>query len=464
MKKNKTLLFFFLFSVFAFSQVENNTLNVEEYLAIVKKYHPIVKQTNINIQKSEADITLARGGFNPVLNYYLGDKKLNNINYYNYNNPSIKIPTWFGLDISAGIENFSGNRLDESTTVGQVNFIGAKMPLLQNLIIDKRRALLKEAIFFKDLVKTEQKIFVNNILFDAATQYWKWVNAYEAYLILEKNLVISEKRFSLIKKTYLNGERPAIDTLEAKAQFQNIELLRNDFYLKFKNEGLELSNYLWKENNEPYVVKPEIIPFNGWDKPFKSTLLNLNELLTTAKNNHPELEIYNQKLKILEINRKLKFQELLPKLDVEYYHFNKNLNLESNGLFFQNNYQYGLKFEFPLFLSEGRGAYKNSKLKIEENQILQAEKQLAIEVKIKTYFNELELLNKQILLQEDILNSFQKLLKGEETLFMNGESSLFLINTRENKLIETKQKFVDLKIKLLKVFYSLQWSAGTLGL
>ncbi|MFA9290052.1 MAG: TolC family protein [Solirubrobacteraceae bacterium] len=464
MKKNKTLFLFFLFSVFAFSQVENNTLNVEEYLAIVKKYHPIVKQTNINIQKSEADITLARGGFNPVLNYYLGDKKLNNINYYNYNNPSIKIPTWFGLDISAGIENFSGNRLDESTTVGQVNFIGAKMPLLQNLIIDKRRALLKEAIFFKDLVKTEQKIFVNNILFDAATQYWKWVNAYEAYLILEKNLVISEKRFSLIKKTYLNGERPAIDTLEAKAQFQNIELLRNDFYLKFKNEGLELSNYLWKENNEPYVVKPEIIPFNGWDKPFKSTLLNLNELLTTAKNNHPELEIYNQKLKILEINRKLKFQELLPKLDVEYYHFNKNLNLESNGLFFQNNYQYGLKFEFPLFLSEGRGAYKNSKLKIEENQILQAEKQLAIEVKIKTYFNELELLNKQILLQEDILNSFQKLLKGEETLFMNGESSLFLINTRENKLIETKQKFVDLKIKLLKVFYSLQWSAGTLGL
>jgi outer membrane protein TolC len=61
-----------------------------------------------------------------------------------------------------------------------------------------------------------------------------------------------------------------------------------------------------------------------------------------------------------------------------------------------------------------------------------------------------------------MLTNFEKLLKAEETLFRNGESSLFLINTRENKVLETERKLIELKAKYYKTIYALQWSTGLL--
>jgi hypothetical protein len=54
------------------------------------------------------------------------------------------------------------------------------------------------------------------------------------------------------------------------------------------------------------------------------------------------------------------------------------------------------------------------------------------------------------------------MLKAEETLFENGESSLFLINSRENKVLEAEKKLIDLKTKCIKTIYALQWSSGLL--
>jgi outer membrane protein TolC len=61
-----------------------------------------------------------------------------------------------------------------------------------------------------------------------------------------------------------------------------------------------------------------------------------------------------------------------------------------------------------------------------------------------------------------MLTNFEKLLKAEETLFRNGESSLFLINSRENKVLETERKLIELKAKYYKTIYALQWSTGLL--
>ncbi|SKB43054.1 hypothetical protein [Dyadobacter psychrophilus] len=43
--------------------------------------------------------------------------------------------------------------------------------------------------------------------------------------------------------------------------------------------------------------------------------------------------------------------------------------------------------------------------------------------------------------------NYQQLVKAEKMRFSNGESSLFLINSRENKALEARQKLIDLKAK-----------------
>jgi outer membrane protein TolC len=443
----------------------DSVLSEEQYLQIVRQFHPVIKLANINIDKSKANQQFAKGAFDPMISNELAGKRFANIDYYNYVNPNVSIPTWYGVDFSAGYENLAGTKYDPTATLGGSSYIGFTVPLLKNLLIDKRRATVQKAKLYNTMANTDKQIVVNDLLQDAVHAYWDWINAYETYKILDNNYNTSKNRFEFIKKSYTFGERPAIDTVESLTQLQSFEILKNESWMYFQNKGLELSNYLWKENNLPYQLPQFIVPNKGWESNIgmKIKPLMLEDLITTALANHPELSIYKSKMSVLGIEKKLAYQDLLPKLDFKYNHLGKNLNaINPSGLLFQNNYQSGLKFEMPLFFNQGRANYKIAKLNIQENQTLLEQKRLNIEVKVKKIFNEYNTYLQQVALQEKLLNNFERMLKAEETLFANGESSMFLINSRELKVLETARKVIDLKTKLYKSYYSLQWGTGIL--
>ena len=49
-----------------------------------------------------------------------------------------------------------------------------------------------------------------------------------------------------------------------------------------------------------------------------------------------------------------------------------------------------------------------------------------------------------------IVEDYSKMLSAEERKFFLGESSLFLVNTRESKLIEAKLKAIDIENSFFK--------------
>jgi outer membrane protein TolC len=116
----------------------------------------------------------------------------------------------------------------------------------------------------------------------------------------------------------------------------------------------------------------------------------------------------------------------------------------------------------PLRLSKGRADYQLAKLKIQEESLNLAQKRQQIQVKVSSYFNEVEALRKQINTQQKAVLNYQALVKAEETRFEQGESSLFLINSRETKAMEAAEKLTELKAYLFKAIYALQASAGVL--
>ena len=68
-----TFLSFLFYTTNCFSQnklEDSQVLSPEDFVAIVKTFHPVIKQADINIEKAQADITIARGGFDPSLYYY----------------------------------------------------------------------------------------------------------------------------------------------------------------------------------------------------------------------------------------------------------------------------------------------------------------------------------------------------------------------------------------------------------
>jgi outer membrane protein TolC len=443
------------------------TLNAEQVLTLVRQFHPVVRQTSIEIEKSKADITVARGAFDPILSNYVAKKTFNGTNYYNDFSPEIKIPTWYGVELFGGLENLSGSRIDPSSTVGKTSYLGISIPLAKNLVIDKRRAFLQQAKIFNTMAEVEQRAVINDLLMSAVESYWNWVKAYQTFVVVRNNVEVNQKRVEFVKKSFINGERAAIDTVEAVAQLQSFQYQQNQNWVEFQNAGLQLSAYLWKSNNEPYILPETVIPQDGWEN--ETNILNFNlilpELLTLAENNHPDLRLYDFKLDVLGIDKKLKFQELLPKIDFRYNQLSKGYNLletASAGPLFQNNFQYGLKMEVPLRLSQGRGEYKKAKLKIEETTLDQNQKKLQIALKVKSYYNEFLNLKAQIALQSNNYSNYQALVRAEESKLLNGESSLFLVNSRENKALDALEKLVELKTKYYKTIYSLQWSAGLL--
>ena len=449
------------------AQDTSRSLNAEQVLYLVKKFHPIVRQTQINIEQSNADILIARSAFDPVLTHQMNAKTFDGTNYYNQITPEIKIPTWYGIEVAAGLEDLSGNRLDPSHTIGQTNYIGISIPLVKNLLIDKRRAALQQSKLLSGMATIEQRAVINDLCIQALEAYWNWVNAFQNYEVVKNNVTISSQRFIFVRNAYRHGERPAIDTIEALTQLQGFQYQQNQQWLAFQNAGLNLSAFLWKENNVPYELPIDIKPATGWESEVKISQFNLelNSLLDIAQKMHPYLAMYDIKLDLLDIDKQLKFQDLLPKVDLKYNQLGKGFDLSQtlgNGPLFENNYQYGLKVEIPLRLSQGRGDYKKAKLKIEATELDLSQKQWMISLKVKTYYNELNTLKNQIALQSSNYSNCLALVKAEEKRFENGESSLFVINTRENKALEVLEKLIDLKTKYYKTIYALQWSAGLL--
>jgi outer membrane protein TolC len=450
-----------------YTQDSIKTLNAEQLLQLVKLYHPVAKQASINIEKSKADIQIARGAFDPIISNYIARKTFDGTNYYTYTAPAIVAPTWYGIEIYSGLEDLGGARLDPNQTSGKTSYFGVSIPLAKNLVLDKRRAFLQQAKIYNTMAIVEQQAILNDLLMDAINNYWLWVKAFQKYVITKNSVIVNEKRLEFVKKMFQYGERPAIDTVETLAQLQSFQFMQSQYWLEFQNAGLQLSAYLWKNNDEPYTLPETIIPQDGWENETNISKFNiaLQDLLQVAESNHPDLRLYNYKLDILTIDKKLKYQDLLPKLDFQYNQLGKGYNLlktTTTGPFFENNFQYGLKFEMPLLLRKGRGEYTKAKLKIQETKLDQNQKQVQILLKVKTYYNEFVTLKNQITLQSSNLNNYNRLVRAEEIRFENGESSLFLINVRETKALEALEKLIELKTKYYKTIYTLQWSAGLL--
>jgi outer membrane protein TolC len=155
---------------------------------------------------------------------------------------------------------------------------------------------------------------------------------------------------------------------------------------------------------------------------------------------------------------------LLPKLDLKYNQLGKNYNVAATAVktLFDNNYRFGIQFSMPLRLSQGRGAYKLAKLKVTETIWQQRQKEIDISNKVNSYYNEMVNYKNQVEVLKRNYENYLRLQKGEEMRFLNGESSLFLVNSRENKSLETWIKLTEQTIKLNKTRWGLEWMAGRL--
>lgn len=448
-------------------QKDNVFLSLEELTALVKQFHPIAREANIQIQQAKADLLGARGAFDPVFAYKNGAKSFDGTRYYSYQQPTLQIPTWFGITLQAGAEELNGSRINNSESTGRSSYWGLQIPLGRDLITDKRRTDLQKAKIARESSYAEKNRMLNDLLLDAHTAYWKWAKEASILDIANESLQLAKKRLQLVKQTVLLGERPAIDTVEALAQVQQFELNLESALLALQNTQWELSQFLWSQDQTPYLLPENCLPARGqFDTQLttaKST--SIDSLLQYASNRHPELILYNYKLNSLDIQKRYQVQQLLPKAHFQYNFLDKGFQWKMpQSALFQNNYQYGVSIQMPLRLSKERADIQKTKYEIQITALEQSLKKQKIENTIKARFNEMERLSTQIQLQTKNAHNYLSLLRGEEIRLTAGESSLFLVNAREIRYWEARQKLEELKYSYLITLQKMYWAAGSLHL
>lgn len=445
----KKLLFLFLFIGINLNgqNLISKEFTYNEFIGYVKKYHPLVKNANLEINKAQANLMMARGGFDPKIEVDFTKKQFKNNEYYSILNSSFKIPTWFGIDIKAGFDNNEGIYLNPENTLpnqGLTSF-GISIPLGQGLLINQRMADLKKAKIQLQLSQSERKIEAIGILYEASMAYFNWKKTFSEYQLYEEYTKNAQVRFQGVQSLIKQGDKSAIDSIESGIIVKNRLLGAEDSKLKLTKAKLELSNYLWLENNIPLELSDDLFPEINLELSLQETL-KTNDLMSNqfSLNSHPKINALQKKIEILNVERKLKANMLLPKIDLGYSYL-------SEPSYFDNyqfkDYKIGMNFYFPLFLRKERGNLKLAKFKVQETQFILEFEQLQLQNKINAQKIELASYLKQIEIAKSLSEDNDKMLKSEEKLFLYGESSLFLINSRENNLVAAKLSQIALENK-----------------
>jgi outer membrane protein TolC len=440
------ILWVFFIASYAFGQNNNMTrLTLEEYLGYVKKFHPIAKQANLQVSQSQAEIMAARGSFDPKIEVDYNTKQFKTTEYFSFLNSSFKIPTWYGIEIKAAYEQNAGQFIDPQNSLPQsgLTSLGISIPIGQGLIINKRMATLKQAKIFNQLTKAQRDLEIASLIYDASIAYFNWHQNFAENKLYNNYYENAKTRLNAVKKLISNGDKPAIDSIEAGITVKTRKLNLEQSRIKLIKSSLELSNFLWLENEIPLELKENIIPEEELSKTVLK-VLKVNNASFVNLENHPKLLSLQNKINILEIEKKLKGDLLKPTLDFNYNYLSQPEYWQN---FNQNNYKYGLTFSYPLFLRKERGNYKMAKFKLENAKLDLSIENQTLKNKINAQNQEITSLEEQIIIANQLVKDYETMLKSEERLFFFGESSLFLINSRESNLLLSNLKTFETNIK-----------------
>ena len=462
MHRKALVLSFILF--FKFFSLTGQILDAVKYMTYVEFYglviqnHPVVKLAELEIDYAEAELLMARGAFDPKVRSSFDRKSIDGKDYYSEWIADLKVPVWGGIDFKAGREQNTGSRLNPELTSGVSTYAGFSVPLGRGLLIEERRNTLKQVRIYQDIAVAERQKLINKIIFSAAKDYWNWYLAFQVVNFNQEGLDLAQNRFEFVREQVRVGEKPGVDLVEAKITLQTRILNYQNALVDFRNSTLYLSNYLWGKNNEPLELSEDVMP-----PPLASIYVDdalLQQLLSQARNNHPEIRKLILKNDQLVIQEQFQREMLKPQLDLNYNFINTSkYDLSELGVIRTNN-KIGVVFEMPLLLRKERG--KLQQVRIKQLQIANDQRQLTREIinDVNASYNLLTNLRGLIELQTDVVKNQTFLLLAEQEKFKIGESSLFLINSRETKLIDQKIKAEELKAKYEKALAELVYSAG----
>jgi outer membrane protein TolC len=451
----KRLIFFFgLFFACVWSlNAQSEVFDFETFKLTVSKFHPLIQKANNLALAGNGEVLKALGGFDPTISSNVNQKTFNGKEYYWTSNTTLKIPIWFGTNLKAGYEANRGEYVenDQKLPGSGLWYAGVEIPLLQGFLYNERQFQLQQAQNLQQMSVAERQLAVNDLLLDAFSTYWTWTEAYKKLMIAKEGFVLAEARYKAAKEQVEVGENPPIDTVEALILLENRTVENKSAQTQFQNATLLLQTFLWADGNQLVSIPANVIPQLANTNP-EVEILNANDI-----DSLPSIQLAAYKVDQIALDVKWKKEQLKPSINANYNLLNQpSGNLEISQ-FSMQNYKFGVTAYVPLFLRKERGGVKLAKLKMESAGLDLLAKKREYDQKIKNLSNEIELQTANIVIQKRIVAHTRTLRTAELDKFQAGESSLFMINSREQTYLSSENKLVELEIKLEVSKLKMKW-------
>lgn len=441
----------------------DSVLGYEEYLELVRQYHPVAIVANLELEFAEAELSRARGGFDPTIFGTYDAKEFKDVGYYDALTSDLVIPTWAGISLQAGYLSSSGAFLNPEKTAppgGLIN-AGVTAQLGAGMLMDSRRAALRQAQIGIDQGQVDRILLLNKLYYEATQAYFKWAFAEQALRIAEEAIELANDRYDFVRESFRLGDVPAIDTVEAYTQVLNRLYKLREAQTSWVEAVNFAGVYLWDEDHNAQLIPPGVRP-----QALENTPVLVDQLMMNIDDQHPELERLQNTRDILNIDRRLAAEYLRPRVELSYNFLSENAWVQDEIMWFddhrllENNYEFKVKASFPLLLRDARGKVGLTKIKMsmveQDFYNLKANLSAGLDAALVDLRN----LRDQIGFFEQNVTYLERLLEGERQLFNTGESSLFLINAREIQLIEGRNMYFDLLSKEQVLYAEIRVIAG----
>ncbi len=462
MRKNNLLYIVFILCSFKASSQTSNVLSYEAFLRNILEHHPTAQKADNIKQYGELQYKAAKGNFDPNLSGTYDNKFFNNSNYYSVLSSGVKIPLFTAQNLKVGYEYGVGANVnpEQYTSSYGMPYLGIEVGLLQGLFLDYRRAEVMKSKEYVGYYSAEKKIQLNELLFESSLKYFDWLFSVKQVSLNNYFLDLARQRLLGIESLASIGEKAAVDTVEAAIFYQSRLLELQTAIIESQKQNYNVASLNWQSLEMPSMSV--YVPQDSLDKYFERVRDQFVLKLYQDSSANPIIEKYKSIQSVLKIENRIKQEMIKPKLNVNYNFLSYNYNSYS-PVYSQNNYKWGVDLSFPLLLRKSRNEYKMSKLNYQNNTLELANKNNEIEFKLSALKQNISVLAEQLQNAERSVRYNKLLVDAEKLKFSNGESSLFILNSRENKWLESELKFSEYKLKFIKNVLTIIYLNGSLN-
>lgn len=444
------IILFLLFPSVKSIMAQKATISLSEYLNLVREYNPLEGRIELELLKGKAERRFGRGSFDPYLSGEFARKEFDEKVYYNKLSGNLSIPTPLGITLNAGMEENSGLFLnpENNTSSSQLFHLGVEVEPLSGFIWNKRMTNLSIGNTRYQSSKWKSQEQENNLILSASQAYINWRTIQIVDTVANQNLELANQYLTNTKQSFNQGEKSAIDTLEAHIYLQDAKAKQFEVQAKLQKANQMLLLYVFNESKLDISAIQADFAFNSDIKPE-----------SFSSEYYPALQQKQIELKEYQVKRRYQMQEVLPKVKLKFNPLLYQTGDEQNLVVSENNYKAGISIQTSLFQSQKRAKYQLSNYKLEEKTIEVQFYQEKVSRKLDASIAEYQQLISQHTTMSSNVNAYQTLLEAEQIKFNLGESSVFLLNKRQEKFLGGLEKLAKLEAKILylKEFLEIQY-------